>query len=456
MAKVVVIGAGAGGMLAAGRAAECGAKVVLLERNSLMGRKLRLAGKGRGNVTNTADPQEFIAAFGPNGKFLYGAFSRFSNQDLIDLLHRLGVPTKVERGGRVFPASDRAADVVAALEAWIRGLGVEVRTGVRVQLLVTGRAEPQPSAISHQPLAISGVRVFSGVIPADAVVLATGGITYPRTGSTGDGYRMAEEVGHTVVSPVPSLSALETKEPWVPQLQGLSLRNVTAALFAGGKRIGGEFGEMLFTHFGVSGPIILTLSKAYVQLRKEPGSSRLQVSSSRLPTSDDLKPESCNLEPAVTYCAGDAQLSINLKPALTREQLDERLIRDFTQPQYFKNYLPELLPRTLIPVFMHLSGVPENTPLNAITKTQRKRIIDLLVDFRLTITGARAADEAIVTAGGVSIKEIDPRTMESKLVAGLYFAGEVVDIDAITGGFNLQAAFSTGWVAGESATTHPP
>lgn len=430
MPKVVIIGGGAGGMLAAGRAAECGARVILLERNSVLGRKLRITGKGRGNVTNTAGLDEFIAAFGPNGKFLYGTFSRFSNQDLIGLLERLGVPTKIERGGRVFPASDRAADVAAAFEAWLRDLKVDIRTGCKVKGLVAsdqhweGEGPPEPlvggNPARQKPRPpirrITGVATYPGTLPADAVVLATGGITYPRTGSTGDGYRMAAEVGHTIIPPAPSLSALEIKEPWVSDLQGLSLKNVSAALYVSGKKVGREFGEMLFTHFGVSGPIILTLSKTYVKLE------------------DKAKVE----------------LSINLKPALSRKQLDERLIRDFTQARYFKNYLPELLPRTLIPVFMRLSDIPPDTPVNKITSAQRRHIIGLLLDFRLRVEGARAADEAIVTAGGVSIKEIDPRTMESKLVRGLYFAGEVIDIDAVTGGYNLQAAFSTGWVAGEN------
>lgn len=410
MTKVVVIGGGAGGMLAAGRAAESGARVVLLERNNNLGRKLRITGKGRGNVTNTAGMEDLIAAFGPNGKFLYGAFSRFSNKDLIDLLNRLGVPTKVERGGRVFPASDRAAGVVEALESWIRKLGVDIRTGIRVQDLVVEDGR------------IQGVKVFTGVIPADAVVLATGGITYPRTGSTGDGYEMAAHVGHTVITPTQSLSALQTSEPWVSDLQGLSLRNVSATLYSGGKKLKKEFGEMVFTHFGVSGPIILSLSKIYATL-------------------DDKS---------------SVQISINLKPALNQEQLNDRLLKDFTQTKQFKNYLPELLPRTLIPVFARLTGIASETQLNNITTAQRRTIISLLADLRLTVTEARPADEAIVTAGGVSIKEIDPRTMESKLVHGLYFCGEVVDIDAVTGGYNLQAAFSTGWVAGENAAHAEP
>ncbi|MDI6828049.1 MAG: NAD(P)/FAD-dependent oxidoreductase [Armatimonadota bacterium] len=430
MTKVVVIGGGAGGMLAAGRAAECGAKVILLERNNVLGKKLRITGKGRGNITNVAEVDDFVAAFGPNGKFLYGAFSKFSNHDLILLLERLGVPTKVERGGRVFPQSDRASDVADALERWLRQQKVDIRFGTRAQELVVGTKKPlegnssvapteKKPSYSPEPFLsfILGVRVFGGIIPANAVVLATGGITYPATGSTGDGYRMASEVGHTIVPPTPSLAALEVEESWVSQIQGLSLKNVTATLFSGKKKLASEFGEMLFTHFGVSGPIILTLSKVYVGL-----SSKSEVS-----------------------------VSINLKPALSREQIDDRLVRDFAQKKQFKNYLPNLLPRKLIPVFIQLSGIPADLPVNRITKAQRIRIVDLLTDFRFQVTRARPAEEAIVTSGGVSLKEIDPRTMGSLLVYGLYFAGEVIDIDATTGGYNLQAAFTTGWIAGESA-----
>lgn len=410
MAKVIVIGGGAGGMLAAGRAAESGAKVVLLERNSSLGRKLAISGKGRGNLTNSAEIKEFIAAFGANGKFLYGALNRFSNTDLVDLMARIGVPTKVERGGRVFPVSDQAGDVVQALESWTKGLGVEIRTGVRVRGI-------QVEETAEGERRVTGVQTFSGVIPADAAILATGGITYPKTGSTGDGYRMAEEIGHTIVPLTQSLSALKTKEPWVADVQGLSLRNVSATLYSHGKKVGKEFGEMLFTHFGVSGPIILSLSKLYAELEDK----------------------------------SDVVISLNLKPALSREQLDERLVKDFVQTKHYHNYVSELIPRTLIPVFVRLSRIEQDLPVNTITAVQRKGIIDLLLDLRLTVVAARPADEAIVTAGGISVKEIDPRTMESKLVSGLYFCGEVIDIDAITGGFNLQAAFSTGWVAGESA-----
>lgn len=412
VARVVVIGGGAGGMLAAGRAAEGGAKVVLLERNSVLGKKLRITGKGRGNVTNTAGIEEFVAAFGDTGKFLYGAFSRFSNNDLIELLNRLGVPTKVERGGRVFPKSDRASDVADALERWLRSLKVDIRLGTRAKGLSVSSIEDQASGIA-------GVDVFGGIMSADAVILATGGITYPGTGSTGDGYRMAAEVGHTVIPPVPSLAALDVAETYVKRLEGLSLRNVEASLYHNGKRIGKQFGEMLFTGTGVSGPIILTLSKLYARL-------------------DDK---------------ANVELRINFKPALDREQLEARLLADFTRTTQYANYLGELLPRKMVPVFAEVSRISGDTTLNKITAVQRRRIIDMLLGYRFMITGARPAEEAIVTAGGVSTKEIDPRTMQSKLVRGLYFSGEVIDIDGTTGGYNLQAAFSTGWIAGENSAS---
>lgn len=402
-ARVLIIGGGAAGLLAAGRAAECGAEVVVIERGPILARKLRISGKGRGNITNTAEMKDFIAAFGDNGKFLYGAFHRFFRDDLLQLLKRLGVLTKTERGGRVFPVSDKAEDVANALEKWIRGLGAAVKLNTRVKDIIVedGRAV--------------GVNTYSGPIRGDKIILTTGGTSYPKTGSTGDGYTMAAAIGHEVIPPRPSLSALVAEEHWVKRLQGLSLRNVKATLRLNDKKLADEFGEMVFTHFGVSGPIILTLSQHAPEALKQ----------------------------------GKVVLSINLKPALTEDQLDQRLIRDFAQKKHFSNYLPDLLPRSLIPVFVELTGIPGDTPVHKITAAQRKAVVALLHDFRLTIRDARPVDEAIVTAGGVSIKEIDPRTMESKLVKGLYFAGEVIDIDAITGGFNLQAAFSTGWVAGD-------
>ncbi len=410
--RVIVVGGGAGGVLAAGRAAELGATVILLERGPKTGRKLRIAGKGRANITNTAELQEFISAFGENGKFLYSAFSRFFQNDLTALLERLGVATKIERGGRVFPVSDDADDVADALERWARKSGAEIRLNTRVKSLIIENSR------------IVGINTNSKTIKCDAVIIATGGITYPATGSTGDGYTMARAVGHNIMEPRPALAAMVSEEPWVKEMQGLSLKNVQASLFftgVDGKRllIAGQFGEMLFTHFGVSGPIILTLSRR-----------------------------------ALDYIGkGRVELSIDLKPALSDEQLDARLIRDFVSRKTFKNYLPELLPRLMIPTFIRLVDIPADSRLNQITALQRKKMLQTLREMTLTIKQLRPADEAIVTAGGVDIKEINPKTMESKLVKGLYFAGEVIDIDATTGGYNLQAAFSTGWVAGEAASS---
>ncbi len=409
MAKVVVIGGGAAGLMASGRAAECGAEVTLIERGPICGRKLRIAGKGRANITNATDMKDFIAAFGDNGKFLYGAFSRFSRDDLISLFSRLGVPVKTERGGRIFPVSDDANEVADSLVKWIARLGVNIRLNTRAKriLLKDGR--------------VAGVETWSAPEEADRIVLATGGITYPRTGSTGDGYEIARSLGHTIIPIRPSLTAMVSKEPWVRDLQGLSLRNVEVKLFSieneKRKLVSKQFGEMIFTHFGVSGPIILTLSRKVADLL---GKSKLE-------------------------------LSIDLKPALSEEQLNKRLLRDFVGAKHFINYLPELLPRKMIKVFISFTDVTPNTPLCRITSLQRKKILQILKDFRITIVALRPPDEAIVTAGGVSIKEIDPRTMQSILIPGLYFAGEVVDVDAVTGGFNLQGAFSMGWVAGESA-----
>ncbi|MGC8862727.1 MAG: NAD(P)/FAD-dependent oxidoreductase [Armatimonadota bacterium] len=435
---VIVVGGGPAGLTAAGRAAECGASVVLLERNPRPGVKLRISGKGRGNITNTADIDEFVEAFSPNGRFLYGVFSRFFRDDLLDLLGRLGVETKVERGGRIFPASDRAGDVADALERWVASNGVRIRTGTRAKSVVVEDGR------------VTGVNIYGGQMGCDALVIATGGASYPRTGSTGDGYAMARELGHTIVSPRPALSALVCREEWIKDLQGLSLRNVEARLCfreaapnegliasaslrgeepgpeqteqkpARARVIAREFGEMLITHFGVSGPIILTLSRGVGELIER----------------------------------GVVTISIDLKPGLSAEQLHARLIRDFTQTSHVKNYLKSLLPRLLIDVFVELAGLDPNKPVNTVTAQERGRIVELLKGLEVTVAGTAPLNDAIVTAGGVSIKEIDPRTMMSKLVPGLFFAGEVIDIDARTGGFNLQAAFSTGWVAGEAAAKY--
>lgn len=407
--RVIVIGGGPAGILAAGRAAQMGARVALLEKGPKLARKLRISGKGRGNITNTAPLDEFINAFDPNGKFLHGAFSRFFRDDLLNLLRGLGVETKVERGGRVFPASDRAGDVADALEQWAGDLRVHVKRNMGVRSVVAENGR------------VTGVDVFGGRMAAGAVVIATGGASYPKTGSTGDGYSMARELGHTIVPPKPGLSALLTEEKWVSEMQGLSLKNVRATLLAGdATAVASEFGEMLFTHFGISGPIILTLSRRAGRL--------------------------LGIEPVA--------VSIDLKPALTEEQLHARLIRDFTGNKMLRNYLPELLPRLLAEQFPLIAGVDAGKRTNSITAEERKRIVGALKDLRLTVRGLAPLEEAIVTAGGVSIREIDPKTMMSKLISGLFFAGEIIDIDAETGGYNLQAAFSTGWVAGESAARY--
>lgn len=409
--RVVVIGGGPAGILAAGRAAECGADAVLLEKGPKLGRKLRISGKGRGNITNTADLNEFVEAFAPNGKFLYGPFSRFLRDDLLDLLHLMGVETKVERGGRVFPVSDKASDVADALERWMTSAGARIRLNSRAR------------GIAVRERRVVGVDIYGGRINADAVIVATGGASYPKTGSTGDGYAMAREVGHTIVAPEPALSAMVAEEKWVRDLQGLSLKNVQATLMVESpgqgrpRKIASEFGEMLFTHFGLSGPIILTLSRE----------ARSHLKS------------------------GSVVISIDLKPALTEEQLHARLIRDFKQTRHFGNYLHDLLPRLMGDLFASLLGISTDKPVNTVTSEERARIVRMLKDLRVTILRLGPLDEAIVTAGGVPVKEIDSRTMMSKLVEGLYFAGEVIDIDAVTGGYNLQAAFSTGYVAGEAA-----
>lgn len=409
--RVIVIGGGAAGMMAAGRAAQCGAKVTLLERGTALARKLRISGKGRCNITNTADLPEFIEAFAPNGKFLYGAFSRFFRDELLELLAEQGVATKIERGGRVFPVSDRAGDVADALERWLTASGARVRLNSRVKSLEIADG------------CIVGVKLYAGQMEADAVIIATGGASYPKTGSSGDGYAFASAAGHTIVPPRPALSALVTREAWVKEAQGLALKNVEATLLlqaegqARPRKIAAEFGEMLFTHFGVSGPIILTLSRGVADLLQQ----------------------------------GSLSISIDLKPALTSEQLHARLIRDFKQTKYLQNYLRELLPASLIEPFEKLAGLEGDKPVHSVTAAERNRIVELLKDMRVTVKSMAPLGEAIVTAGGVAINEIDPRTMMSKLVGGLFFAGEAIDIDARTGGFNLQAAFSTGYIAGEAS-----
>ena len=402
--RVVVVGAGPAGMMAAATAASRGHCVTLLEKNPMAGKKLLITGKGRCNVTTACDRERFFEHVARNPKFLYAAFAAFDNRDAMDLFEKLGVPLKVERGERVFPQSDRAADVRDALVRHCRQQGVR---------FVQGRAL---SLVTHEG-GIAALRTQEGELECDAVILATGGLSYPATGSTGDGYRMAREAGHTVVEPRPSLVPIVTRESWPQRAMGLSLRNVALTMWREGDRrpLFREQGELLFTHFGLSGPLVLTASTL---IREGESFS----------------------------------LSIDCKPALTRQQLDARLLRDFSEfsNRDFSNALDKLLPKKLIPIVVELSGIPPAAKVHSLTKEQRKRLVELVKGIPLTVQGLRPVEEAIVTAGGISTKEVDSRTMQSKIVKGLYFAGELLDLDATTGGFNLQIAYSTGFLAGAS------
>lgn len=409
--KVVIIGAGAAGLMAAGQAAARGAQVVLLEKNDCPGKKLMITGKGRCNITNTEVMPDFIKFLPGNGQFLYGALAMFSNQDLIRFFNELGLETKTERGGRVFPVSDKAVDVVDTLAGFCTKKGVKFEFSASVDKIVTENQK----IIS---VSLKDGRKFE----CDAAILATGGASYPGTGSTGDGYRMAAALGHSITALKPALVPLETEEKWVKDLQGLSLKNVSLTAFSNRKKLASDFGEMLFTHFGVSGPIVLSMSRSIVPVLEK---------------------------------GNQVLLKINLKPALTLEQLDSRIQRDFSvfARKQFLNALGDLLPKSMIPVMIKLSGIPEQKPVHQITREERIKLAELLQELTVTVTKPRSLSEAIVTSGGVSIKEINPKTMESKIIRGLYFAGEVVDVDGYTGGFNLQAAFSMGFVAGTSCTS---
>ncbi|MBQ6006285.1 MAG: NAD(P)/FAD-dependent oxidoreductase [Selenomonadaceae bacterium] len=410
MRKIIVIGGGATGIMAAIRAAECGGQVTLLEKMPQIGRKLRITGKGRCNLTNTADVAEVVKNIPGNGKFLFSALKNFSPVDTVNFFESLGVKTKVERGGRVFPASDDATEVIDALLRRLVILGVEVKTNSPV------------TDILAEDKKIVGVKVGDKIFDCDAVILATGGMSYPATGSSGDGLKFARRLGHKVTEILPALVPLETEEDFVQDLQGLTLKNVRVKLLADGKKISEQFGEMLFTHFGVSGPIILTLSRQAAKLLAE---------------------------------KKFVELEINLKPALTPEQLDARLLRDFDKfkRKTIKNSLIELLPAKLIPIVLDLSYLPEEKRVDEITSAERRRLLEILRGLPLTITKTRPIAEAIVTAGGVDVKEIDPRTMRSKLVENLFIVGEVADVDGFTGGFNLQAAWSMGNAAGKALMT---
>jgi predicted Rossmann fold flavoprotein len=412
--RVVVIGGGASGLMAAGQAAAAGVPVLLLERMPRLGTKLRITGKGRCNLTNTAEVADFLSHFrfpdahSRDHLFLRNAFARFFWPDLLAFFEKLGLPTVEERGGRVFPVSNDAQEVVEALSHFVRAQGVEVRLQSRVLELAIRAGRLQAVGLQN------GER-----IQAAAAIVATGGASYPGTGSTGDGYRLAESAGHTIVAPSPALVPLVLAGPEPRRMMGLSLRNVEVQLLLDGQPYAREFGEMLFTHYGVSGPIVLTLSGLAVQRL---GQGRLEM-------------------------------SINLKPALDPEKLDARLRRDLDRfgKRSYRNLVKGLLPQKMIDVVVDRTGIPADKPGHQITAEERERLRALLHDFRLAVVGHRPLAEAIVTAGGVDTDEVDPRTMASRLVEGLYFAGEVLNVQADTGGYNLQAAFSTGTVAGQAA-----
>jgi hypothetical protein len=422
--RTVIVGAGPAGLMAAGQAAGAGSDTILLEKMDHPGRKLRLTGKGRCNLTNIADIETFVEHIHPDGRFLHSAFARFFTHDLIEFLESLGVETIVERGGRVFPVSEDAQDVVDALVRWAISERVDLRVRSHVDRLELDGERVVGVGLAELPAGSGKVAANDlepgAVLHAKHIILATGGASYPGTGSTGDGYRLAASVGHTIVPIRPALVPIETAGDTAARLQGLSLRNVRASVLIDGERENSAFGEMLFTHFGLSGPIILTLSRGIVDALQ----AQRQVS-----------------------------VSIDLKPALNGDKLDQRLLRDLDVhgSQQYRTLLKGLLPRKLIPICIEQTTIHYDKPGNQISAEERERLCAWLKDFRFEVAGHRSFDHAIVTAGGVETDEIDPRSMASRLVKGLYFAGEVLDVDGDTGGYNLQAAFSTGWLAGRTA-----
>ncbi len=412
MSHVIVVGGGAAGMFAAIAAAKNGHQVTLYEKNEKLGKKIFITGKGRCNITNAADMEELFDAVVTNSKFLYSSFYGYTNQNVIDFFEDAGVPVKIERGNRVFPISDHSSDVIRALEREMKKVGVKVCLNTEVKSVEAEKGKFDKVVLKD-----------TTTQTADACIVATGGLSYRSTGSTGDGFRFAENVGHKVTQCFPSLVPMETKEPWICELQGLSLRNVEAKILDGKKELYKDFGEMLFTHFGVSGPLIISASSYVGKKFMDKNGQKKELT-----------------------------LEIDLKPALTEEQLDQRVLRDFEENhnRQFKNAITKLFPTKLIPFMLELSGIDPEKKVNSIEKEERKQFVHLIKHFRMTLTGLRDYPEAIITKGGVNVKEIDPGTMESKLVKGLYFAGEVLDLDALTGGFNLQIAWSTGYAAGNA------
>ena len=405
MGKIIVVGGGAAGLIAAGRAGENGHEVHLYEKNNRLGKKIYITGKGRCNVTNAGDIDDFMDNIPGNPYFMYSAFYTLDSKATIEFFENLGVKTKVERGNRVFPVSDKAGDIVAALERYVK------KNKVKLHL------ESCVKDIIAEDGVVKGIRLANGnEIYGDAVIVATGGLSYPGTGSTGDGYRFAKEMGHTVTKLYPSLVPLRAKENWCERLMGLSLKNISIVIKNNkGKTVYKDFGEMLFTHYGVSGPVILSASR-HLLGKLDEGNT----------------------------------LSIDLKPALDEKKLDDRLLRDFEKyiNKDFKNALDDLLPQKLIPVIIELSNISPEKKVHDITKAERKNLCRLIKNLTVTITGTTGYNEAVVTSGGVNTDELNPATMESKIIKNLHFVGEVIDVDAYTGGFNLQIAFSTGYCAG--------
>lgn len=424
MSHVIVAGGGAAGMMAAYAAAECGHSVVLLEQNEKLGKKLFITGKGRCNVTNACEREKLFENMVSNPKFLFSAFSAFDNRQMMELLQEAGCPLKVERGERVFPVSDHSSDVIAALTRLLKQRGVDVRLRTRVrEVLVERKAqesgERAASGQADERTEVKGVLLEDGQrLRAEAVVLATGGLSYPTTGATGDGYQMAGRLGHTVKACSPALTPMETAEAWCASLQGLSLKNVALSMNCGNKRIWHGFGEMLFTHFGISGPLVLSASSFYGK---------------------------CKDKEQVTAV-------VDLKPALSAEQLDRRILRDFEENRnkQLKNVVSGLYPSRLVPVMIALSGINGEKKIHEITRQERERLVSVTKNLTMHVLGIRDFPEAIITQGGIKVKEVNPSTMESRIVHGLYLAGELLDLDAVTGGFNLQIAWSTGHLAGKS------
>lgn len=409
MKNVIITGGGPAGMMAAITAARRGFKVTLVEKNEKLGKKLFITGKGRCNITNAGDSEDLFNSIVTNRKFMFSSFNGFSNYDTLGFFDELGLHIKIERGNRVFPESDHSSDVIGALNRELKRLSVDVRLNTEVKDIIVNGGKATGVVVK-----CSGKE---STIQADNVIVATGGNSYQSTGSTGDGYRFARKLGHSVTPIVPALVPFNVAEDWESDLQGLSLKNVSIVVLDGKQEIYSDFGEMLFTHFGVSGPLILSASSFAARRIKE----------------HPLK------------------LVIDLKPALSQEQLDERILRDFDEEKNkaFKNSLDKLLPKKMIPVIVRLSDIDGNKKVNEITKQERQKLVSLIKGLELTITGLRGFNEAIITQGGINVREINPTTMESKLVKNLYFAGEVLDVDALTGGFNLQIAWSTGYAAAD-------